>query len=159
MALHDRDVYVDDGVRHRRTVGGGDSPSAIRHAQKPIRDEMALPSTSLLKASIRSTATTTMKRGGTASPATVKRLCKKLACCRTYRNAESRRSPFDHHLERRVRAEDWQYAGWTPRRTLLARAGANPMHGRNRKGAVVFVDVGGETAVYLRQRRYFVLPF
>lgn len=52
----------------------------------------------------------------------------------TYRNAADA-VHFDHHLERRVRAEDRQYAGWTPRRNAV-RAGANPMHGRDRKGAV-----------------------
>lgn len=31
MALH-RDVYPDDGVRHRQTVGGGGFLSAIRYA-------------------------------------------------------------------------------------------------------------------------------
>ncbi len=43
---------------------------------------------------------------------------------------------FDHHLERRVPGEDRQYAGWTPRRGNAIRAGGEPVHSRDRKGAV-----------------------
>ncbi|VDY37908.1 formate acetyltransferase [Salmonella enterica subsp. enterica serovar Daytona] len=102
-----------------------DSLSAIRYAQvKPIRDENGLAIDFAIEGEYPQYGNNDERVDSIACDL-VKRFMQKISVLPTYRNAVPTPVHFDHHLERRVRAEDRQYAGWTPRRNAV-RAGGEP---------------------------------
>ncbi|EJK4625619.1 formate C-acetyltransferase [Salmonella enterica] len=135
MALHDRDVYRTMACGIAGLSVAADSLSAIRYAQvKPIRDENGLAIDFAIEGEYPQYGNNDERVDSIACDL-VKRFMQKISVLPTYRNAV----PTQSILTITSNVVYGQKAGNTPdgRRAGTPFApGANPMHGRDRKGAV-----------------------
>ncbi|EAA2224696.1 TPA: formate C-acetyltransferase [Salmonella enterica subsp. enterica serovar Neukoelln] len=135
MALHDRDVYRTMACGIAGLSVAADSLSAIRYAQvKPIRDENGLAIDFAIEGEYPQYGNNDERVDSIACDL-VKRFMQKISVLPTYRNAV----PTQSILTITSNVVYGQKTGNTPdgRRAGTPFApGANPMHGRDRKGAV-----------------------
>ncbi len=134
MALHDRDVYRTMACGIAGLSVAADSLSAIKYARvKPVRDHHGLAVDFVIEGDY-------PQYGNNDDRVDAIACDWWSALC-----AKFRRSPLasggadpvdpDHHLQRGIRPENRQHPGRTSGGDAV-RSGANPMHGRDRKGAV-----------------------
>ena len=135
MALHDRDVYRTMACGMAGPYGTADSLSAIKYARvKPIRDENGLAIDFEIEGDYPQYGNNDERVDSIACDL-VERFMKKIKVLPTYRNAV----PTQSILTITSNVVYGQKTGNTPdgRRAGTPFApGANPMHGRDRKGAV-----------------------
>ncbi|BED49679.1 hypothetical protein VEE48_09130 [Escherichia coli] len=151
MALHDRDVYRTMACGIAGLSVATDSLSAIKYARvKPIRDENGLAVDFEIDGEYPQYGNNDERVDSIACDL-VERFMKKIKALPTYRNAV----PTQSILTITSNVVYGQKTGNTPdgRRAGTPFApGANPMHGRDRKGAVASLTSVAKLAVHLRQR-------
>ena len=134
MALHDRDVYRTMACGIAGLSVAADSLSAIKYARvKPVRDHHGLAVDFVIEGDY-------PQYGNNDDRADAIACDRWSALCAKFRRsppASGGADPVDpdHHLQRGIRPENRQHPGRTSGGDAV-RSGANPMHGRDRKGAV-----------------------
>ncbi|VFS08950.1 formate acetyltransferase [Enterobacter cancerogenus] len=119
MALHDRDVYRTMACGIAGLSVAADSLSAIKYATvKPVRDHTGLAVDFVIEGDYPQYGNNDDRVDSIACDL-VERFMKKIQALPTYRNAVPTQSIPDHHLERGLRSEDRQHAGWPPRRDTV----------------------------------------
>lgn len=134
MALHDRDVYRTMACGIAGLSVAADSLSAIKYARvKPVRDHHGLAVDFVIEGDYPQYGNNDDRVDAIACD-TVERFMRKIQALPTASGGADPVDP-DHHLQRGIRPENRQHPGRTSGGDAV-RSGANPMHGRDRKGAV-----------------------
>ncbi|STW13869.1 putative formate acetyltransferase [Klebsiella pneumoniae subsp. rhinoscleromatis] len=155
MALHDRDVYRTMACGIAGLSVAADSLSAIKYARvKPVRDHHGLAVDFVIEGDYPQYGNNDDRVDAIACDL-VERFMRKIQALPTWRQAV----PTQSILTITSNVVYGQKTGNTPdgRRAGTPFApGANPMHGRDRKGAVASLTSVAKLAVYLRQRWHLV---
>lgn len=154
MALHDRDVYRTMACGIAGLSVAADSLSAIKYARvKPVRDHHGLAVDFVIEGDYPQYGNNDDRADAIACDL-VERFMRKIQALPTASGGADPVDP-DHHLQRGIRPENRQHPGRTSGGDAVRSGGQSDAWPRPERGGGV-ADLGGETAVYLRQRWHLV---